>query len=67
VRLWAAVAVAYVSARVLVRLITVGALTMDAPFIAELVVVPAVQVAVLELIAAWLWRGALNDEDSCAS
>jgi hypothetical protein len=66
-RLWAVVAVAYVSARVLIRVLTSGALAMEAAFIAELVIVPAAQIAALELVRAWLWPGALDDEDSCAS
>jgi hypothetical protein len=66
-RLCAVVVVAYVSARLLVRLLTTGTITVEASFLAELVIVPAVQIAILQVIAAWLWPGALSDGDSCAS
>lgn len=66
-RLWAVVVVAYISARVLVRALTAGVIIIDTAFLAELVIVPAAQIAALELVTAWLWRGALDDEDSCAS
>jgi hypothetical protein len=66
-RLGAVVVVTYVSARLLVRLLTTGAITVEASFLAELVIVPAVQIAILQVIAARLWPGALSDGDSCAS
>jgi hypothetical protein len=66
-RLWAIVAVSYISARVLVRLVTVGAARIDLPFAVELIVVPVAQIAALELVAAVAWRHALRDEDSCES
>lgn len=66
-RLWAVVAVAYISTRLTVRLVTAGALTFDLPFVCELLIVPACQIAALEAVRAWLWRGALTDEDSCGS
>lgn len=67
IRLWAVVVVAYVSTRLLVRLVTAGALTFDRPFVSQLLIVPACQIAALEVVKAWLWRAALTDEDSCES
>lgn len=66
-RLWTVVVVAYVSARLLVRLLTTGAITVEASFLAELAIVPAAQIAILQVIAAWWWPRALSDGGSCAS